>query len=782
MKWILIFFSLWVCCVKAQQVGIGEWESYYAFGKTLDLVEGDGKVVWVAEHSALYYDFDDKSMETFSKVEGLTGAGLVKTAYNANTKTFILGYNDGNIDLLSFDINNSPTITNMSDIKRSSITGDKTIYNLYSYNNIVYVSCGFGIVAIDLVRHEVKDTYIIGPASSQVKVNGVAITADTIYASTENGIYKAYEHHPFLSVSSSWTKMNSLPAWLINMPFNEPAVVNGQLFIVPDYPGFGEDTAYYRNGTVWAPFPALPGADILSIQQGQGSDFVVVIPTSVVRFNASFTMIENLFSYNGKPVYINNGIFASDGFYYTADVSLGPYKCLNSFSVESLMPGGTKSAAVRRVVTDGDQLWVAAGQVNSNIFASQYNSDFFSVKEGNTWTYINGGTDALLNNQAFDAMDVAIDPTDKTHVTAAFWSFQGLAEINNKVVTALYDETNSGLVSPADYPGFCPVSSVAYDEDGNLWCINGRSNNPLVVKTKDGSWKSFYCGTGSGRTFYDLVIDNNGYKYLPFPTATTVTGGLAVYNDNKTISDESDDAFYIYKPIKGSGNLPDADVRCVSVDLDGQIWIGTAKGPTVIFNPGNIFSGTADAQQILIQQDGNTQILLETEVITCIKVDGANRKWIGTEASGAYLVSQDGQDLVYHFTSDNSPLPSNNIADIEINGKTGEVFFATTSGLLSYRGTATESKTNFDNIKVFPNPVRPEYNGVIAVNGLSRDSDIKVTDIAGNIVNVVKSEGGQAIWDGKNLRGERVKSGVYLFLCSSEDGSSKVAAKVMFIE
>jgi ligand-binding sensor domain-containing protein len=217
--------------------------------------------------------------------------------------------------------------------------------------------------------------------------------------------------------------------------------------------------------------------------------------------------------------------------------------------------------------------------------------------------------------------------------------------------------------------------------------------------------------------------------------------------------------------------------------LSGQVWVGTAKGPTVIYNPTNIFTGSNfDAQQILIQQDGNTQILLGTETINCIEVDGANRKWMGTETSGVYLLSEDGQQEIAHFTQDNSPLPSNTIFDIEIDGKSGEVFFATANGLLSYRGTATNSSANFDNVKVFPNPVRPGYDGVIAVNGLSKDSDIKVTDIAGNIVNVIKSEGGQAIWDGKNLKGQRVKSGIYLFMCSSEDGSNKVAAKVMFVE
>lgn len=787
MKWIrtiCMTLAIGLGCAKAQRVGIGEWDSYFTYTVMYDVAEADGKVIWISELSALYYDLEDKSVQVFNKIQGLSQTGLSRIAYNPQTKTTVIGYNDGNLDLLSFDENNKSHVVNMSDIKRSSLTGDKKVYALYSYNQYMYVSCGFGIVVIDLERQEVKDTYIIGPGSSQIKINGVTIGNDTIYAATETGMYKAYQHHPFLNNFSSWSKYTSIPAWLANMPFKQPCFVNNTLFLLPDYATFGQDTCYYKPAGTWTKLPILQGQDMINIQPRSGGQMVFVTTANITVTNSALVKLADLFSYNGPSLFVNNAVYAADNFFYTADAFKGPFRCPNSFMAESLLPGGTKSSAVRRVVSDGKQLWVAAGQVSGTIFASTYNIDYFSVRENNEWTYINRDTDPILNNNAYDAMDVAIDPTDETHVMASAWSMQGLIEMKNKVVTGLYDETNSILFSPIGNPGFCGVASLEFDEDGNLWCLNGQSNYPLVVKTKDGSWKSFYCGPeAAGRTYYDIVMDANGYKYIPYPTTGTNAGGVTVYNDKGTPLDETDDEFYAYRSLAGYGNLPDGDVKCVAIDLDGQVWIGTGKGPTVIYNPTNIFSGSnSDAQQILIQQDGNTQILLETETVTCIEVDGANRKWMGTENSGVYLLSEDGQEQIYHFTVDNSPLPSNTIYDIEIDGKSGEVYFATANGLLSYRGTATNSHVNFDDIKVFPNPVRPDYEGVIAVNGLSRDSDVKVTDIAGNIVNVVKSEGGQAIWDGKNLKGERVKSGVYLFMCSSEDGANKVAAKVMFIE
>lgn len=785
-KLILVLTAVFfVDFARAQQVGIGEWESYFTLTNMYDVVEADRKVVWVSELSALYYDFDDQTVNELNKIDGMTQTGFTSVAYNANNKIIVFGYNDGNLDLVTFDENNKAVITNMSDIKRSSITGDKKIYSLFSYNNYVYVSCGFGIVVLDISLKEVKDTYIIGPAASQIKVNGVCIGNDTIYATTDNGIYKAYENNAFLNYFASWSKMSDLPAWLKTKSFKEPAYVNNRLFIIPDYAAYGQDTSYYREAGVWTKNPLLQGLDCNQIHSMPDGNFVMATRENITMYNSSFAVLKNIFTFNGtKGITLNKGICASNGAFFIADEYLGPITGDNSYGVTSLLPGGTITSSVRRLTIQDDQLWVSAGHVEGTIFTNTFNTDFFSIKEGNTWSYINEVTDPILNNGCYDAMDVAIDPNDPTHVMAATWAFQGLVEIKDKVVTNLYDETNTILFSPPGYPGFCGVASVMYDPDGNLWCLNGQSNNPLVVKTVDGNWKSFYCGAdAASRTYFDLEIDENGYKYIPVPTRGAAAGGLAVYNDNGTILDASDDAYYFYKTIAGYGNLPDGDVKCVKVDLDGEVWVGTTKGPTVIYNPTNIFSGSnADAQQILIQQDGNTQILLETETVNCIEVDGANRKWIGTETSGAYLLSEDGQEQVYHFTAENSPLPSNAILDIKINGKTGEVFFATANGLISYRGTATESHALFDDIHIFPNPVRPGYTGVIAINGLSRNSDVKITDIAGNIVNVVKSEGGQATWNGLNLRGERVKSGVYMFLCSKEDGSDKVAGKVMFIE
>lgn len=772
----------------SQRVGIGEWDSHFTFTNMYDVAEGDKKVMWISELSAIYFDQEDNTVNPFNKIHGLTQTGFTRIAFNTNANSFVIGYNDGNLDLVSFDDNNKPQVINMSDIKRSSITGDKRIYHLFPYNNYVYVSCGFGIVVIDVVKQEVTDTYMIGPSSSQIQVNGVCIGNDSIFAATENGMYKAWLHEPFLNASSNWAKDFTLPNWLENKTFKNPDYIGGKLFIIPDYPGFGQDTAYYKQGGIWQKIPVLNGLDFRDFHTMSTGNMTVVTSGNTSVFTPSFTLVNDLYSLGGIGMVANNGLFGSDGYYYIADAFQGPYRCLHSFDVQSLRPGGTFTSAVRQMAIEDGELWVAAGNVEGTIFTNSYNSDYLSIKKKDEWVYINRGTDPVLADTTYDLLDVAIDPTDPTHVFAATWAFNALVEIKDYKVVAMYDEQNSdgALNTIPSYVGWCGAATVDFDKDGNLWAVNGRTGKPLVVKTKDGQWKNFYCGPEAAeRTYFDMRIDENNYIYIPVPTRGATGGGLVVYDHNGTITDDSDDQYAFYGALSGKyfGLIEDVDIRSVGIDLDGEVWIGSAQGIHVIYNPLSIFSSSPpEAQRILIEQDGNIQVLLETEIVNCIQVDGANRKWIGTVNSGVYLLSEDGQEQIEHFTIDNSPLPSNNISDIKIDGRSGEVYFATTNGLISYRGTATESNINFDNINIFPNPVRPEYEGVVAINGISRNSDVKVTDVAGNIVTVLKSLGGQAIWDVNNLKGQRVKPGVYLFMCASEDGSDKVAGKVLVID
>ena len=259
--------------------------------------------------------------------------------------------------------------------------------------------------------------------------------------------------------------------------------------------------------------------------------------------------------------------------------------------------------------------------------------------------------------------------------------------------------------------------------------------------------------------------------------------GVGVYSTNNTISDPSDDTFYCLQSGVGIGNLPSNTVYCLAKDLDNNIWIGTNNGIGIVSNCQAPFTSSppCDAQIPIVQYDQFAGYLFSGYNVRSIAVDGANRKWVGTD-NGVWLLSSDASKIVYQFTQSNSPLPSNIIQSIAIDQVTGEVFIGTQEGLVSFRSTATEGGTSNSNVTIFPDPVPAGYTGTIAINGLVANADVRITDISGNLVYRTTALGGQAVWNGVDYKGHRPQSGVYLVFASSSDGSQTWSGKMVFIQ
>ena len=314
------------------------------------------------------------------------------------------------------------------------------------------------------------------------------------------------------------------------------------------------------------------------------------------------------------------------------------------------------------------------------------------------------------------------------------------------------------------------------DETGNLWIGGSDVQNFLTVRKTNGTFQNFNFSSIApyvGR----VLADKNNQIWVLFPRGN----GIAVYKNSNFASPNPSNHKFL-STAEGNGKLPDLYVFSIAEDLEGQIWVGTSKGVAVFYNPENIFSGSNfDCQQILITQDGHVQILLETEKITAIAVDGANRKWIGTEASGVFCFSPDGQEQIYHFTQDNSPLFSDLIIDIGYDEVTGDVFVGSDQGVQSFRTLIVKGEEKYTNVHAYPNPVKPGYNGSVYIRGLMNESVVKITDINGNLVHEVKSQGGQIEWPLKNLNGQKVAPGVYLAYCALVDGTASAVTKILVL-
>jgi hypothetical protein len=765
----------------AQIPAIGQWRDHLPYSSSNDVVHAGTKVYCSNTAAVFYVDLEDNSLNKLSKVNGLAETGINVMGFDPSTSILVIGYNSGNVDLIHTQSNE---ITNLSDIKRSNIVGDKSIYGVYCVNGKSYLSTGFGIVQLDLTRKEVKETYYLAAGGASVKVNGITIMSDTIFAATEKGIFRAWANHPFLADYNNWTQDLAFPSTVVNKDFSNIADFNGQVFAVYDSPLFERDTTYrYSPGSGWTEFVFPAGRDVQGISV-TADRIIFAMNYNVFAFDLTLAPVMNIFAYvNGGPQPAH-AVFGNN-YYWIADKAKGLVRAIDPWSNTSIYPGGPYSTGAWQIAVSEGDLWIAPGTVFGSAWLNSYNGDLVSGRNDETWYTKENitNTSGLGIDSLFDIVTIAIDPNNENHVYAGSMSFDGVIEILDNQIVGVFDETNSSLLPWSSRPGYCGIAQVTFDTDGNLWVLNTFVSQPVSMRATDGSWTRFVMPSYmQGIVYKDFIIGREtGYKWVALPTGSA-TGGLFVWDDKGTFTDQADDEYFLYSTGAGSGNLPSADVLSIAEDLDGEIWVGTSTGIAVIYTQESVFSGgNFDAQQILIYQDGNYQHLLETEAITSIAVDGANRKWIGTDGSGVYLMSEDGTEQLYHFTRENSPLLSNQIYDIAIDHLTGEVYFATFDGIVSFRGTATIEKQPFETAYAFPNPVQSGYEGPIAIKGLDRDSEVRITDIAGNLVYATKSEGGQAIWYGMNLKGERVATGIYTVLCNSESGKSTIVAKILFI-
>lgn len=765
------FFILSVIQGLHSQIPIGHWRDHLPYNRTIKVVD-DGKTIYCATpYSIFTYDKSDQSVRRISKLNGLSDIGISSMAFNEAYSTIIIAYSNTNIDLIK-----NGKVINIPDIKRKPILGNKTINNITIRDSLAYLSCGFGIVVLDIKNEEFPEpTYYIGPEGSQVNVQDITFSPDSIYAATTTGIFKASLSSPNLADFNFWSKEQRLYP---TGNFDHICYFNNHLVVNLNKEGFATDTVFKYNflSKQWS---ILPNSSRLkkfgfSVFHNQ---FIEITETGLQIYNNQLERVAVLDKAGGYNLQTRDVWIDKNNFYWIADNYLGLVATDGNQNTFLVIPNGPLSHRAFDMALSDQKLWVASGG-RTPTWGKMYIADGVYSFINEQWNTFNGGT----GHKAFDTINdmtcIAINPLNTQQVYVGTW-LEGVIEITNNQVTNVFSKHNSTLqIWPV--ANFVAVSGLAFDRNGNLWVVNSGANNLLSVKKPDGTWRSFNLGSAaSSIDASQIFIDRLGQKWI----LVRADHKLIVFTDKGTIDNPSDDEVKILSNAPGNGNLPGNKIYSIAEDHDGRIWLGTDQGIGVIYTPGNIFTGgNYDAQRILVEVGGYVQYLLETEVVTSIAIDGDNRKWIGTERAGAFLLSPGGTTQIYHFTEENSPIISNFIIDIAIDHKTGEVFFATAKGIVSFRGTATEPGDNHSDVVVFPNPVRENYRGVIAISGLVHRADVKITDISGKLVYSTRAEGGQAIWDGNDLRGRRVNSGVYLIFSSDEYGTEKMVSKILFIK
>lgn len=755
---LIILFSL---AAQAQTLPLGSWQSHFPVNRMVSVTQNANEVFYAGEQMILILDKAERSISRLDKVSGLTQVGIRIIKHHPERDLLLVAYSDGNLDIVEGN-----TITNIADIQRYTLITDKSIHHIHFYDSLAYLSCSFGLVELDLNKYEVKNTY----QTDNFAVNASNVRNDTIYMSTDEGIFQG---NPNINLSdfTNWIPHEATQ----NLPFayysNAMEYFDNRLFADVN------DTLMFYNGNAWQHYENIDAArDDTTIRpkfynENNTIQYLEAMPNGerlVMTTNSGITPIfpGGYYFLFGTSEFINapQQAVGEGETIYIANINSGAV-ILDAFSFSKLGANAPFSTNMYRINIVNNEVWATGGGVNAS-WQSLFRSDGVSRLKDGIWEVYNPLTRADLAG-IFDMMPVVVHPTNGKTYIGSYRS--GLVELDGESLT-LYDNSNSTLASPPLDPSTVRVTGLAFDNENNLWISNYEATDPISVLRNDGSWEKYFLPSASAQ-IADMAIDPLGNKWIVVARGSE---GVAVFNENVENPN--------YRILTtNNSELPNNDVNCLAVDRSGNVWVGTQEGTVVFECGGQMFTDGCLGRRVIVEEDDFGDYLLRTENVTAIAVDGADRKWFGTN-NGIFVQSPNGEETVLRFTESNSPLPNDEIIDIAINDATGEVFIATTDGLVAYRSDATGgSDIHAEHVYAFPNPVRPSYDGPIAIKGLVENANVKITDISGTMIFETTALGGQAIWDGRDYNGRRAASGVYLVFSSNSDGLETLATKLVII-
>jgi len=779
-KYIIVGISLFVLLSShfiTAQGKIGEWTDHldYKGARSVAIV---GNQVFCASSNGLFvFNKQDNSVSKINRINGLSDINIGLLQSNQDREQLIVAYVNGNMDIIQSGI-----ITNFAAIKNSTAIGDKRIRHIFIDGARAYLSTGLGVLEFNLDRFEVSNTFTINDGNPR-HVNATVIFQDRFYAATEDGLFYA-DLTDDLTVGLNWQQQLDIP-----FPFSEVhhmAVQGNKLFI--NQKGVSAAGVYFSIGD--GNWTYSFGADnVVTIRESPIGLLISLFYYNEVKAEDGVTAILSFTDYNQLEASTQDMAADEEGNIWMADASLGLVKRnVNDGLFEVIAPGGPFGNRVFDLDFKQDRLWVTTGATDRpGTWNNFYIMDGFSTFSDGEWRYYNQKTEPSLSDQVFwDAVKVYAHPKKANFAWVGSY-FSGFAEVENGEIARYISDIGTSLQGRVEFVRpdnleWVGIAGMCLDSDENLWVTNSLVPEPLSVRTPDNVWKSFDLagpqGLGNNKQLLDLIIDRQGQKW-----AIVNKAGLIVFDEGESIEDESDDKVRAMNASVGTGGLPSNEVLAIAEDLDGEIWVATRSGMAVFYSPFDALSLTfSDARQILVEQDGVFQFLFEGQEVTSIAIDGANRKWVGTFGNGIFLLSEDGTDEILRFNTTNSPLPSNTITDIAIDPKSGRVYIATAEGLMSYLSDAIQGQNSNICSTVYPNPVRENYTGPISISGLTRDAEVRITDTRGNLIFSTQSNGGRAIWDGRNSNGQRVATGVYFALVADVVGGSECVSKILVIK
>jgi len=748
------------------QSPIGHWESLVPYRSCTTLAERDGFLLAGCSDSWFFsLDPDLRTMQSYSNLDGYTSREPVVIRYDSLTQHTILAYRDGNLDLVK-----GATIYNLPGIKNNLIYTEKDVFEIVFWGHTAWLATSFGIVLLDLERREFKEDFTLGSSGSAIKVFDLVINGNTVYAATENGLYSTHLDDANFDNYLGWQLIDTGPALFENAQV---------IFFNDEYYFSDESRLYKRNAQ----------DQFIEIFSVSGDERIQRLDASNDR------LLLILYAYDGEEIsgakfiridtlghveeiedpYIDRPLetyTAANGDIYFADVWHGLVRLQNGAAIDLIRPDAPPSSNCRQVAVYDHKLFVAPGGVTLTWNYGSGNNEGFFYRDDTGWHNPNPND----NSPLYGVSNIACTAYDPTLDKAYFGSYgNGLVILSGNDISHTAD--GYGLQPHAADGTTFRITGMAIDNDHNLWINSFAANRPLSVITPDGQWANFDLPpTTPNNDVSNMILDEEGRLWT-----ILVKTGILVYDSGSDPLGDADDQAVFLGVGAGKGGLHTKIVFALAKDLEGEIWAGTEDGITIFYCPYQIFDGGCDASRPILEgEDGSGSYLLAGQSVLSIAVDGANRKWVGT-ANGLFLLSSDGHQTIHYFTMENSPLLSNVIYSIDIDQITGEVYIATDGGINVYQSDAGLGTHSFEEVRVYPNPVRQDYTGPVAIKGLAQNADVRITDVTGNLVFRTTALGGQAIWDARSLSGERVATGVYLIWCNNADATESFVTKVFVV-
>ena len=749
--------------VTAQQ--LGSWRmylSYYIATKS----EASGTIIYsLMNGNLMSYDTEDGEVRTYDRLNSLNDVGITHIAYSKEAGKLLIVYSNSNVDLLD----KNGYVENLSALKDKSILG-KEVSSVGINGSMAYLATGFGFIEVDMKEGVFRNTYKLN-----YTITAIAASDDAIFLGTPDGLMRCMKTSN-IQLESSWEKLNE---WnnIKMMRFFQ-----GKLMVVKTDALYSVDPANNAVKSI-----AKGNFTILKESGNQliwGNKLLMGF-TSDVSDTSNVTSISVTNTWTDIS-YIGGTFWMSE-----QENGLRGYKIEGSEikpTGEVIQPSSPIRDIGYRVSWVGDRLLVAGGINTVGAFYNPATSMYF---EDDKWTNFTEMEipEEYPSLRLRNTTDLLQDPLDDTHHYASLYR-TGLCEYRNGKFVKLYNQDNSPLKSLmptlSQYYNYVLCSALSYDADGNLWMASSMGENVLHVLKPDGTWYNPYYEELDGVSLVDQILHHSsGIKFI---TSRRIEKRGIYCLDTKGTERTTDDKIIMHQNIINQDGTPytPTEFYCVCEDLDGLVWVGTSSGLFVIEDVTKVFNSNFQFTQIKINRNdgsGLADYLLNDVSISCISTDAANRKWIGTKTNGAFLISADGQEMIHHFTTENSPLLSNEVQSIAAHPETGEVVFGTDKGICSFIGDATapEEELKKSNVTIFPNPVTPDYNGPIAIRGLVNDTEVKIISTGGQLVWNGVSAGGTCLWNGLANNGRRVASGIYHVVANTPEGNKAIVTRIVIV-